>query len=109
MKTEYTVSDFLNPDKFRTSYDVCPECARRRYLEACEQCDNYSEIYIAINDMVTAKLKVGGDHVNTYEKLGYHAFTSEFLRAILDSGCPVWVYRIGSDGYIKKHQLRPGI
>lgn len=109
MKSRYSVSDFLDPDKFRTGYDVCPKCARRRYLEARVECDDYSEIFITINDTVFAKLRVDNGRMNGYEKLGYHAYSCEYLRAILDSGCQVWVYRIGPDGHIKEHQLRPGI
>ncbi len=103
--SDYSVSDFRDPDKFRTGHDVCSKCARQRYLDACKQCDTYSEIHIATNDVVTAKLKSGNGYVHTYERLGYHAYTSEFLRAILDSGCLVWVYRDGSDGVIEFHQL----
>ncbi len=105
--SDYAASDFSDPDKFRTGYDTCSKCARRRYLEAREQCDDYSEIHIAIDDTVSAKLKDGNGHAATYERLGYHAYTSEFLRAILDSGCPVWVHRL-VDGKLEEYQLCQG-
>jgi len=107
MNSDYSVSDFRDPDKFRTGYDTCHKCGLRRYLDARAQCDDYSEIHIGINDTVSAGLKNGG-HSSTYEKLGYHAYSSEFLRAILDSGCRVIVHRVDSDGKLVKHVLVEG-
>jgi hypothetical protein len=109
MKSDYTVSDFLDPDKFQTGYDVCAKAARKRYLNGRAECDDYAEIFIAVNDTVSARLKVGNGHMNGYERLGYHAYSAEYLRAILHSDCPVWVYRVGSEGSIEKHQLCQGV
>ena len=101
MRSNYSASDFLDPDKFRTQFDVDAKRARKRYLDGCVECDDYTEIFIAVNDTVSATLKVGNGSMNGYERLGYHCYSSEYLRAILHSGCPVWVYRIGSDGRIE--------
>ena len=103
--SDFNAFDFLDPDKFHTGHDTCDKCALRRYLDAREQCDDYAEIHISIYDTVVVRLKGSKGSKNTYEKLGQHAYTSEFLRAILDSGCPVWVHRVGDDGYLEKHQL----
>ena len=108
MKSNYSASDFLDPNKFRTGLDACEKCAHRRCLDGCVECDDYVEIFIALNDTVSATLKVGNGYMSGYEKLGYHAYSSEYLRAILDSGCPVWVYRVDSEGHIQKHQLCQG-
>lgn len=107
--SDFTASDFSDPDKFRTGYDTCALRANKRYHDAVVECRDYSEIFIAVNDTVSATLKVGNGHMNGYERLGYHAYSVEYLRAILDSGCPVWVYRVNSDGRIQKHQLCQGV
>jgi hypothetical protein len=105
MKSDYTASDFRFPNMFRTGYDVCEARALKRYLDGRKECEDYSEIFISLNDTVCATLKVGNGHMTGYEKLGHHAYSSEYLRAILDSGCPVTVYRIGPDGKIEKTQI----
>ncbi len=109
MKSDFTAFDFLDPSKFHTKFDTCAKCARRRYLDAREQCDDYSEITIAIDDTVSARLKVSNGHARIYERLGHTAYSCELLRAILDSGCPVWVYRMVDGKIEKKHQLCQGV
>jgi len=106
MKSDYTASDFLTPSKFKTGYDVCEARAQQRYLDGREECKAYSAIYICLNDTICTDLKVGNGHGNGYEKLGHHAYTADYLRAILDSGCPVWVSRIGPDGKIVRTQIK---
>ena len=108
MKSDYSASDFLDPEKFRTGHDVCEARAQQRYHDGCETCRAYEEVTIAINDTVGAKVKGPRGQTgqaNGYERLGYHAYTADFLQAILDSGCPVWVARIGSDGRIEKTRI----
>jgi hypothetical protein len=83
MKSDYTASDFRFPNMFRTGYDVCEARALKRYLDGRKECEDYSEIFISLNDTVCATLKVGNGH----------------------SGCPVTVYRIGPDGKIEKTQI----
>jgi hypothetical protein len=104
--SDYSASDFSDPDKFRTGYDVDTLRAVKRYHDGRKECEGYAEIFIAVNDTVSARLKVGNGHMNGYERLGYHAYSGEYLRAILDSGCPVWVYRIDSEGKIVKTQIK---
>jgi hypothetical protein len=106
MRSDYAASDFLKPSKFRTGYDVCEARAQQRYLDGLAECEDYSEIFICLNDTICATLKVGNGQSNGYEKLGYHAYTADYLRAILDSGCPVWVSRVDADGKITKTQIK---
>jgi hypothetical protein len=106
MKSTYIACDFLKPELFSTGFDVDAKRARKRYLDGCVECDDYSEIFICLNDTVCATLKVGNGQMNGYEKLGYHAYSGDYLRAILDSGCPVWVSRINDDGKITKTQIK---
>jgi hypothetical protein len=105
MRTDQTADDFLNPFKFRTGYDVCEARALKRYLDGKKECEDYEEIYISVNNTVSARLKNGGS-MSGYEKIGYHAYSNQYLRAILDSGCPVYVYRVNDAGSIVKHDLR---
>ena len=106
MRSDYSADDFRHPERFRTSHDVNPIRARLRYLAGIEECKDYSEIFICLNDTICATLRVGNGQFNGYEKLGYHAYTSEYLHAILDSGCPVWVSRIDSDDRIHRTQIK---
>jgi hypothetical protein len=105
MQTDQTADDFLFPNMFRTGYDVCEARALKRYLDGKKECEDYEEIYISVNNTVSAKLK-GGGRMNGYEKIGYHAYSGEYLRAILDSDCAVYVYRVNDAGRIVKHDLR---
>jgi len=107
MRSKYAASDFLDPSKFRTGHDVCRSKSRQRYLAGRKACKDYSEIHIAINDTVSAILKTGKGQSNGYEKLGYAAYTAQYLQAILDSGCPVFVHRIDSDGEHTETQIKP--
>ena len=95
---------FLDSRNFRTSWGNCALKATKRYHDGRKECEDYEEIYISINNTVSARLKNGGT-MNGYERIGYHAYTDEYLRAILDSGCPVFVYRVASDGSIQKYDL----
>ena len=104
--SRFAAKDFLDSDKFRTGHDVCEARAQQRYLDGREECKDYSEIYICLNDTVCATLKVGNGQGNGYEKLGYHAYTADYLRAILDSGCPVWVSRVDDDDKIVRTQIK---
>jgi hypothetical protein len=105
MKSDFNASDFLTPGLFGTGHDVCEARAQQRYLDGRAECRDYSEIFICLNDTVCATLKRGGDCYG-YEKLGYHAYTADYLRAILDSGCPVWVSRVDDDDKIVRTQIK---
>ncbi len=106
-KSKFSAEDFCNPDNFRTAWPHEPGRAEHRYQKGLMECEDYVEIYIGINDTVSAKL--ASSYYGTmqgYEKLGYHACSDQYLRAILDSGKPVWVYRVDDDGRIAKYDLR---
>lgn len=49
-------------------------------------------VFVAVNNVWSAKTKDGG-HLQSYEKLGYHAGTAWFFLGVLKSGCPVTIYR----------------
>lgn len=46
---------------------------------------------IALNGVWGGVSKSGGS-VSSYEKIGYHAGTIDFLLGLFDSGCPIFVY-----------------
>ena len=51
----------------------------------------HEEISIALNNTWGGRTKSGG-HTSSYEKIGYHAGSVEFLDGVLASGCPVKKY-----------------
>ncbi len=110
--TDMPAEAFLDPSNFTTGRDGDAGRANKRYLDGLAECRDYAKVFIAINNTVSARLKpcagrngLSGS-MNGYEKLGYHAYSADYLRAILDSGCPVWVYRVGSDGKVVLTDLR---
>lgn len=104
--TDQPAQAFLDPRNFKTGFDVCALRANKRYQEGLAECRDYAEIFIAINNTVSADLKGCNGRMSGYETIGHHAYSADYLRAILDSGCPVWVYRVGPNGGIIKHDLR---
>jgi len=61
-------------------------------------------VTIAINNVWGGRTKDGG-HVASYEKIGYHAGSVEFIRGVLDAGCKIVKYFVGSDGKIQEHAV----
>ena len=58
---------------------------------------------IAINNVWGGRRKDGG-HVASYEKIGYHAGSLDFIRGVFDAGCRVVKYFV-QDGTIKERAL----
>jgi hypothetical protein len=87
---------FLNPDNFRTDYD----CRFGPESKSAKQRDGYvtglslQRFAIGQNGVWCGVPKDGGSLIS-YERIGYHALTAQFLQGILDSGCPIVVYRKG--------------
>lgn len=59
---------------------------------------------IAINNVWGGRTKSGG-HVSSYEKIGYHAGSVEFIRGVLDAGCKIVKYFVGPDDKIHEHVI----
>ena len=59
---------------------------------------------IAINNVWGGRTKDGG-HVSSYEKLGYHSGSLEFIRGVLASGCRVVKYFVGDDKRIHETEI----
>jgi len=49
------------------------------------------EVSIAVNNVWGGRSKAGAS-VSSYEKLGYHAGSLEFIRGVFSVGCPVVKY-----------------
>ena len=65
---------------------------------------NMTVCTIAINNVWGGWTKTGGS-VASYEKIGYHAGSLDFIRGVFDSGCPVRKYSVGADGKIHDRLL----
>lgn len=89
--------DFLTPSKFVTGYDskFSQERKDAKRMEGYKLGLTLVRFSIGENGVWSGQPKDGG-HLMSYERIGYHSLTSEFLAGILDSGCEVWVYRRNS-------------
>jgi len=97
-------SDFLNASLFETGYDVCLDRAKAKYDAFSADLNDFASVHVSVNGTWGATTKTGGS-VSSYEGIGYHAYTSDLLQAILDSDCPFYVYRIENDELVK-HDMR---
>lgn len=91
---------FRNPDNFRVAADDWQENAdlpRRQAAVIAELAPNVRHFVINANGTWGAEMTDGGI-LSTYETIGYHSGTAALLRAILDTGKPVIVYRRGLGG-----------
>ena len=57
-------------------------------------------ITIAVNNVWGGRSKDSGS-VSSYEKIGYHSGSTDFIRGVLYAGCPVKVYRYGDGGLVE--------
>lgn len=90
-------SDFLNPELFRTGFDTDADKREDRYQKELARCRDYTIFHIGANGTWSATTKDGGS-VSSYEGIGYHAYTADLLRAVLDSDCPFIVHRDDGKG-----------
>jgi len=77
-------------DGFPTS----PDQADKAYQRGLQDGPTFRSVTIAVNNVWGASCRDGGN-LSSYEKVGYHAGSVDFIKGILDSGCPVRVYRDG--------------
>ena len=63
-----------------------------------------SVVTIAINNVWGGRTKTGG-HVSSYEKIGYHAGSVEFIQGVLDAGCKIVKYFVDPDNKIREHVI----
>jgi hypothetical protein len=86
---------FLVPDDFRTDFDAL-KCNLDKREEKYQKglALGLASLYVSIacNSTWGASGK-DGSSTHSYEGIGYHANTADFLRGIIDSGVPIVVYR----------------
>lgn len=85
-------NEYLKPENFVSPLDSWSnqEYKTEQYLKGLEIGRTSDSISIARNGVWSATSRRG--HVQSYERIGYHAHTSELLRGFLDSGCSIYVY-----------------
>jgi hypothetical protein len=67
------------------------------YMRGMFAGDEMESVTIAVNNVWGGRGKDGAS-VQSYEKIGYHAGSTDFIRGVLAAGCPVRVFRAGGDG-----------
>lgn len=89
---------YLNPETFRTDYphDKVPERMQANYERGLAEGKSCERFTISCRSVWSSSRP--GSVTSSYEGIGYHCGTADFLRGILDSGCEVWVFRYGQDG-----------
>lgn len=75
----------------------------QRGLETGKKCE---EIVIAVNGVWNGRTKDGGA-LHSYEKIGYHAGTEEFLRGIFASECPVYCCYFADGDLVRRRVYTP--
>lgn len=90
---------FLTPENFYTPFDIpgiTTEYERQQYAKGIKYGLESSYITISVSNVWGCALKNGGI-VSSYETIGYHSGTHALLRGFIDTGCPIKVYRYGSE------------
>ena len=67
------------------------------FARGVEVAGEMESMSIAVNNVWGGRLKNGGSS-QSYERIGYHAGSTDFIRGVLSAGCPVSVFRCGGDG-----------
>ena len=75
-------------------FTASPEQAENSYHKGLVEGPTFQAVTIATNNVWGADCK-NGSSLSSYEKIGYHAGSVSYIKGILDSGCPVRVYRDG--------------
>lgn len=70
---------------------------RAHYARGLSQGNEMESITIAVNNVWGGRAKDGAS-VQSYEKIGYHAGSTDYIRGVLSSGCPVRVFRATGNG-----------
>lgn len=98
MDSKFTAEDFYYPERFATGFDTWK--GHDKFNDGIKIGKESYEIHIAINDVWSAVTKPKAPfshdtpgHMQSYEKLGYHANTADLLRGFIASGCKLVVHR----------------
>ncbi len=77
-----------------------------RFAEGVDMGNQCVYVSVAVNNVWGAQALNGGC-ITSYERIGYHAGSVDFINGVLSTDCPVVVYRT-VDGVLTKFQLVTG-
>ena len=78
-----------------------------RYDDGKETGHDADYITLSVSNVWGGKTTSSGypGHISSYERIGYHPGSVDFITGVLDSGCPVYVYRAEDDGKLHLYRL----
>jgi hypothetical protein len=71
--------------------------SQARYDEGIEYGDKCDYVTIGLRNVWGAK--AGNADISSYERIGYHAGSADFILGVLATACPVYVAWDDGDGY----------
>jgi len=89
-------ADYLEPERFRTEWESMfpfENRHREQYKYGLKVGSEADVVFIGYSSIWSAKLK-SGVHLQSFEGIGYHAFTADLLRGFLDSGVKIVIHRL---------------
>jgi hypothetical protein len=102
--TTITLSQVLSDTQHElTGLTMASEGNRERFNDGLTTGANADSVSIAVNNVWGARNK-DGSHTGSYEKIGYHSGSVDFIAGVIESGCPVVVYR-SIEGELQKLTL----
>lgn len=101
---KFCASSFLYPEMFGTSFDVDINKRRENYERGLKTGEECTKVWVSANGTWGGDTKNGGI-ITSYEGIGYHAYTADFWRGILNSGVPVYIFRFDENYRIRKYKL----
>lgn len=94
MAQTMTLDDVLKGARGALSGKVMvPEGNAARYADGVDTGNDSVSVSIGINNVWGANTKDGGC-VSSYERIGYHSGSVDFIDGVLSTGCPVVVHRV---------------
>jgi len=95
--TDMTIAELIDGYDGYSSHD-----GQAHFDRGVGTAGDMERISIAVNNVWSGRSKDGAS-VSSYEKIGYHAGSVDFIRGVLAADCPVYVYRW--DGQLIKYNL----
>ena len=100
---------YLDPELFKTDFDGAgPHTPARQYRVGYGIGLTSAEVQISESSTWGAS-RLDGSSTTSYEKIGYHAGTTDLLRGFLASGVRIVVYRRGKGGVRIQEYKQPHV
>lgn len=107
MKT-ITLEEVLRVERDVLTGQVMPvvrrSCLNEHYERGVDYGRKMEYITIALNNVWSGRSKECAS-VTSYEKIGYHTGSVDFVIGLLSTDCPIYVYRNGDGGELEKYRL----